>query len=323
MPNDPTSEQLSEPQLAPQLMEERNKPKESILDRVLKTKEEDLHPWEEVILPSKGMYYGGRIPGGIVEVKPMGLYADKVLATQRLVRSGEALEYIFKRYVKLPNDFDCLELLDDDRSFLLYYLRGITHGNSYEFVLTCPQCEGISEHEYDLNELWENATPPNEKLGQEPFSVRLPDLSDQLGEDFIVKVRFLRGHDTNEMLGTVKPSDGLPGRARARKKRDWRNKDKADEVRTFGETLDSTLEKNINKIIVEAGGETSRGKIRQLVDRLHSSDVNSIIEFLRQNSPGIDTVVETDCTRCSATIVTPLPITASFFRPEKRSRPRE
>jgi len=316
-------ESLSEPKLSPQLTKKKIKPKESVLDRVLKTKEEDLHPWEEVVLPSRGLYYDGQIPGGVVEVKPMGLYADKVLATQRLVRTGEALEYLFKKYVQLPNDFDHLAMLDDDRSFLLYYLRGITHGNFYEFMLTCPHCDGVSQHEYDLNELWSDATPPNEKLGKEPFAVRLPKLSEQAGEDFIVKVRFLRGHDTMEMLGAVKPSDGLPGRARARKKRDWRNKDNADKVRNMGETLDSTLERNINKIIVEAGGEKNRGKIRKLVDRLHSTDVNAIIEFLRDNSPGIDTVVETDCVRCSTTIITPLPITASFFRPEKRTKLRE
>jgi len=325
-----SQDQMSEPNLSPDLQQEMEtaaeaKPvrKESVLDRVLKKKEDDFFPWEEIILPSKGLYYDGQVPGGVVEVKPMGLYADKVLATQRLVRSGEALEHIFKKYVKIPNGFKHIDLLDDDRSFLLYYLRGITHGNEYEFLLTCPQCERTSEHEYNFNELWENATPPNEALGVEPFSVVLPELSDRLGEDFIVKVRFLRGHDTMEMLGAVKPSNGLPGQARSRKKKDWRSNSKEDVVRDFGESLDDTLERNINKIIVEAGGETSRSKIKQLVDMLHSQDVNAIINFLKTNSPGIDTVVETDCPRCSTSIITPLPITASFFRPEKRQRHRE
>lgn len=295
----------------------------SLLDKVLKTNEDDLHPWEEVVLPSKGLYYEDKVPGGVVEVKPMGLYADKVLSTQRLVRSGEALEYLFKKYVKLPNGFDHLDLLDDDRSFLLYYLRGISHGNIYEFVLTCPHCGAFSEHEYNLNELYETVTPPNPNIGVEPFSVRLPEISEFIGEDFNVKVRFMRGYDTMDMLGTTKASQGLPGRARSRKKKDWRNKENRDKIKSFGETLDETLERNINRVIVEAGGETNRHKIQQLVEKLSSADINTIIDFLRENSPGIDTSIETDCSSCGTVIIAPLPITASFFRPKKQRGSRE
>jgi hypothetical protein len=298
-------------------------PKKSLLDRVLSTSEDDLHPWEEVVLPSKGLYYEGEVPGGVVEVKPMGLYADKVLTTQRLVRSGEALEYIFRKYVKLPNDFDHSSLLDDDRSFLLYYLRGITHGNEYEFILTCPHCEAVSDHEYDLNELYDTVTPPNVSIGEEPFSVRLPGLSEVVGEDFYVKVRFLRGYDTADLLGTNKPSQGLPGRARSRKKKDWRNKDQRDKIKNHGENLDETLERNINRIIVEADGDQSRSRIKQLVAKMASTDVNAIVDFLRENSPGVDTSIETDCSSCGTVIVTPLPITASFFRPKKGRGSRE
>lgn len=299
------------------------KSKKSLLDKVLGTSEDELHPWEEVVLPSRGLYYDGEVPGGVVEVKPMGLYADKVLTTQRLVRSGEALEYIFRKYVKLPNDFNHLNLLDDDRSFLLYYLRGITHGNHYEFLLTCPHCGAASNHEYDLNELYETVTPPNPDIGEEPFLVRLPDLSELCGEDFCVRVRFLRGYDTAEMLGTTKPSHGMPGRARSRKKQDWRNKSSEDKIRDRGESLDETLERNINRIIVDADGETDRGRVRKLVDKMSSADINSIVEFLRDNSPGVDTSIETDCTACGTVIVTPLPITASFFRPQKSRTARE
>lgn len=292
----------------------------SLLDKVVEADEDELHPWEETMLPSRGIYYNGLIPGGVVEIKPMGLYADKVLATQRLVKSGEAIDYIFKKYVRLPNDFEHQDLLDDDRTFLLYYLRGVSHGNAYEFVLTCPSCEAPSEHEYDLNELYETVTPPNPDLGVEPFPIRLPDFSEFVGEDFYVKVRFLRGYDTMEMMGATKPSHGLPGRARSRKKKDWRNRHNADKIRSFGETLDETLEKNINRIIVEAAGEKDRGKIEKMVDKMSSDDITTIIDFLRENSPGVDTSIETECTACGTTIITPLPITASFFRPKKTRR---
>lgn len=303
--------------------------KKSVLDKILNQEEDQLQPWEETILPSRGVYYNGAIPGGVVKVKPFGLYADKVLSTQRLVKSGEALEYIFKKYVQLPKDIDQLDLLTDDRVFLLYYLRGITHGNKYEFVITCPQCNHMAEHEYNLNELYESARGPIADLGKEPFKIVLPHLSDAAGIDFWIKVRFLRGRDSMEMVGTTKPSHGLPGRARTRKNRGRKmNRQEAVEsVREFGETLDETLELNINRVIVEVMedveselGSRDRHKIQQLVGKMHSSDIATIMDFLRDNSPGIDTMIEADCTNpvCGITMIVPLPITESFFRPKRR-----
>lgn len=296
----------------------------SLLDAVLEKNEDELHPWEKVVLPSRGLYYDGLIPDGVVEVKPFGLYADKILSTQRLVKSGEALNYLYKKYVKLPNDFDCLNLLDADRTFLLYYLRGITYGNEYEFILTCPECSQKSMHEYDLNELYSTVTPPNPDLGDEPFPVRLPDLSDVCGTDFYVKVRFLRGYDSMDMLGASKANIGLPGRARSRKKKDWRSRiTEEDTIRDRGDTIDDTLERNINRLIVEAGGETDRRKIRMLVDKLSSADISEIMDFLRLNTPSIDTSIEADCPSCGSVITTQLPITDQFFRSKKRRRHRK
>ena len=295
----------------------------SLLDKVLSSDEGQLHPWADAVFPSKGAYYDDLIPGGVIRIKPMGLYADKVLSTQRLVRTGEALDHIFKKYVELPNDFNHLDLLTDDRVFLLYYLRGITHGNEYEFVVTCPHCGGTAEQEYDFNDLWQTATGPNPELGPEPFKIVLPYLTETLGEDFWIKIRFLRGRDSMAMLGASNKNSGMPGRARNRKKKG--RQEAFDEIKEFGNTLDETLEKNIDRIIVEVMGETSRSKIKQLVERLHSTDVATIMDFLRENSPGIDTMIEADCNNsmCGLTMTVPLPITESFFRPKRNRRTRE
>lgn len=298
---------------------------EEILDQVLNQKDEELLPWETVVLPSKGLYYDGQIPNGAVEARPMGLYADKVLTTQRLVKTGQAIDYIFKHCVRLPDGVDQLELLASDRIFLLYYLRGITHGNEYEFVLQCPYCDQKSQHEYDLNDLWETKQgPPLDENGvplQEPFKVVLPYLSERTGQEFWVKVRFMRGRDSMDMLGANMPkADGLPRRARNRKKR---GKYTYDPIKERTEDLDETLEKNINRIIVEAMGSDDSNKIKKLVDNMHSKDIAAITDFLRDNSPGIDTAIETDCPSCQAIISAPLPITETFFRPEKRRRARE
>lgn len=298
---------------------------EDLLDQILSKKEEELIPWQEITLPSKGLYYDGRIPGGKVQVRPMGLYADKALATARLVKTGKAIDYIFQHCVRLPDpDFEVLDLLSDDRVFLLYVLRGITHGNEYEFFLKCPACDSNSQHEYDLNDLWETMQePPVDEDGSplvEPFKLVLPYLSDQVGEDFWVTVRFLRGKDNMDFMGADPGKDLSPRKARNRKNRGKRPV--YDPVGERSEDLDETLEKNINRVIVSVMGVEDRRKIQALVERLHSEDIAVITEWLRMNSPGVDTSIETDCPHCSAVIAAPLPITESFFRPKKRRRPR-
>ena len=296
-----------------------------LLDQVLAKKDDELIPWQSITLPSKGHYYDGQIPNGVVKIKPMGLYADKVLATSRLIKTGQAMDYIFKHCVRMPNDFDPLDLLSDDRVFLLYILRGVTHGNDYEFILNCPSCDNHSQHEYDLNELWETRQEPpvdsNDLPLQEPFKIVLPYLSQQVGDDFWVTVRFLRGRDTMDFLGTVSHDAGLPGKARNRKNRG--KKPVYDPIGETSENVDEALENNINRVIVSAMGVEDRDKIGKLVEKMHSEDIGTISEWLRLNSPGIDTSIETDCPHCKAVINAPLPITESFFRPKKRRGSRE
>lgn len=295
---------------------------ESLLDEFLSRSQEEIRPWESVILPSKGLYYGGALPGGVVEVRPWGLYADKVMATQRLARSGESLNYLFKHHVRLPGEFDPLNLTADDRIFLLWYLRGITHGSDYEFIVKCPECEQPGPHNYDLTELWSTVRFPDESLGNEPFKVVLPICTEQVKRnhpdaEFWVKIRFLRGYDTMDMMDVNAPA-GV-GRARNRN----RKKDLVrDKIVERGDNLDETIEKNINRVIVEVMGSTNRSKIQEFVKKLHAADIAAIMDFLRDKSPGIDTSIQTDCpnAQCKATFVVPLPITESFFRPTRPPR---
>ncbi len=42
----------------------------------------------EIILPSQGLYYGGKIPEGKVQIRPMGLHTEKIFATPRLAMTA-------------------------------------------------------------------------------------------------------------------------------------------------------------------------------------------------------------------------------------------
>jgi hypothetical protein len=292
---------------------------EELVTRLIGASEDQLIPWEECHLPSKGLYYGW--PDGMVMVRAMGQAAEKVLATQRLAQSGQSIDYLFRECCKFPNGFDPVDLLLGDRVFLLYYIRGITHGNFYEFAVTCPNtsCGAVSTHTYDLNDLARTITWSKPEAGGEPFRIVLPYMSKAVGREFWVGVRFLRGYDANDILAkrkmkqkmTAKPGGGVKTKGaspfEARKQR-----------QAESQAIDDSITDNMSKIIVSVFGVTDQLTIRQFVDKMHAQDTATVRDWLKDNTPGIDTTVTVTCPECSTEFTVELPITENFFRPSKR-----
>lgn len=303
---------------------------EDILDRVIQAPSEQLIPWEQVELPSKGLYYNWS--SGVIDVRPWGIQVDKILATDRMIQSGQAIDYVLAECCKFPPGFDPAELLVGDQIFLLYYLRGITHGNVYEFAAKTPNGE-MNHYVFDMNELSQTIQYADETLGDEPFQIRLPYLSEIVGRDFTVGVRFLRVRDTQSIArmrravnkGTnvntakVRNKNARQIAAQRRKQRQAQDPKQATLAAKQSIPVDDALAKNIEVLIVEANGSRDRMKIRQLVnsDKFHSSDSAVIREWLANNSPGIDTTVELTDPDTGDTFPVMLPITESFFRPQE------
>lgn len=285
---------------------------EELVSRVLELSEDKLIPWEECHLPSKGIYYGW--PDGVVMVRAMSQVAEKILATQRLAQSGQSIDYLFRECCKFPSGFDAADLLLGDRVFLLYYLRGITHGHNYEFAVTCPHCSAVSTHVYNLNELSRTIKWAKSELGHEPFTIRLPYLSRITNRNFTVGVRFLRSFDANDILSKRKARKKMfakPGSVKNNRQNPVNIKDQQSQMRE----LDDSISDNMSKIIVNVMGVTDVFVIRQFVEKMHAQDTSAIREWLKDNTPGIDNTITVQCPECSNEFTMELPITESFFRP--------
>ncbi len=288
-----------------------------LLDAVLQLPQERLIPWEACPLPSQGFYYGGWGAAG-VQVRAMGQAAEKILATQRLAQSGQSIDYLFRECVRFPDPaFDPMDLLVGDRMFLLYYIRGITHGNVYEFAITCPnpQCTKSSTHTYDLNRLASTVQAAKPELGPEPFKVTLPYMSSCVGRDFWVSLRFLRGRDTNNMIAMRRTKKRIATPA-ARAGKEVRNP--FAERQREQVVIDDTLTENLQLVIQSIMDIPDRGRINQFVEKMHATDTAAIREWLRENSPGIDSSVALNCPECGQEFNVELPITESFFRPTQK-----
>ncbi len=290
---------------------------EEFLRKLLSTPDEQLIPWEECVLPSRGIYYGW--PDGTIFVRAMGQAAEKVLATQRLAQSGQSIDYLFRECVRFPAGFQPEDLLIGDRVFLLYFLRGITHGNMYEFAVTCgnEECGKTSTHSYDLNELAGTIQWADPSLGVEPFRVDLPYLSKATGKEVYVSIRMLRGGDVNDILNrrkTRKKMFARPGGIKTRGRNPFENR------QSDSQAVDDSLSENLEKLIVNVMGVSDPLMMRQFISKMHAQDTATVREWLKDHTPGIDTTITVTCPECSNEFTIELPITEGFFRPTKSGR---
>jgi hypothetical protein len=284
-----------------------------IVDIIARATPEQLIPWEETTLPSKGLYYGWT--SGVVQVKAWSAKIDKILATARLAQTGQSIDYMLKECCRFPDGFDIQDMLVGDQIYLLYYLRGITHGNEYEFATTCPnqQCQQVAAHNIDLNELVNTIVWADESLGSEPFRIDLPYLSKTIGRAVSASIRYLRVRDASQIQRAKKAQNviGNTSRARIRPRGPQQPVDRSHEEIT----LDDIVTQNIETVIVDIMGSTDRFKIRSIVSKMHSTDLAVIREWLQEHTPSIETMVEMQCANCGETHRAMLPITESFFRP--------
>jgi hypothetical protein len=286
-----------------------------IVDIISRASPEQLIPWEETTLPSKGLYYGWT--SGVVSVRAWSAKIDKILATARLAQTGQSIDYMLKECCRFPDGFDIQDMLVGDQIYLLYYLRGITHGNEYEFATTCPnqQCGQTATHTIDLNELVNTIIWADESLGSEPFKINLPYLTKTTGRDISASIRFLRVRDASSIQRTKKAQNILGGSSRARIKPRDRVMQQVDHSHDEV-ALDDIVTQNIETVIVDIMGVTDRFKIKSIVNKMQSTDLAVIREWLSEHTPSIETMIEMQCAGCGETHRAMLPITESFFRPQ-------
>lgn len=286
---------------------------DKLFEEILKT--DDALPWCDAYLPSRGLFYGPDspipttpVPDGLVRVRPMGLDVEKLVATPRY--QGKFVDLMIDKCVKFPGDFNQLDLLVGDRLFLLFFIRGITYGNQYQFALKCPGCNKTGIHDYDLNELAKTIKAADPSIVREPFKIILPYLSEKYGKEVWVKARFMRGRDNNAMQQ----------RTAFRKKVMTIKPKLASDKTVDDEQVDMSDESIVEKfclLITDILGITDPYKIKQFIEtKIHSRDAAVINIHLEEKCPSINAEIRVTCGHCGQEVDTTLPITAKFFRPQ-------
>lgn len=251
-----------------------------------------FEPAAELIeLPSHGYLYRNVtndpdiIEHGSVRIRPMTVHEEKILTTPRLIKSGQAIDMIFRNCIK--SNIDPQDLLSSDRVYLMLWLRSISYGNIYRFYLQSPDPNnpGRFEYEVDLsNHPIKEFDDPNIS---EPFEFTFPVCK------YTVYFRLPRGKDEIEIMKMQNQPK------------------KVDD-------LDESVVKRLSSIIVKLedpeGNEIEERHYDAFVNSLVARDASTWRNYIEEIDCGVEDIKDIEVPGSDYTFDSPIPITESFFR---------
>lgn len=251
--------------------------------------------YEPVDLPSRCIVYGDFeiSKDQKINVRPMTIAEEKLLSTPRLVKNGEAINKIFEQCIQdnLPPD----SILSIDRTYLLFYIRGISYGQMYDAEIKCPEC--------------------NEKFEEE---INLSDLEITFADD-----------DFNNDIMIVLPESKLKVWYRLPTGKDEKSlmTQRERKIKGFGSNvIDDTISiRNkllINRILDTEDGTVYEDKlyIGNICDALGVKDSAHLREEFTNPPFGVNTKIGLSCPYCYADFITEFPLDASFFFPKTKKK---
>lgn len=263
-------------------------PNNERMDELIRMLGNKTHRFEKVQLPSMGKFYNGSDgpQDGVVFLRPMTGQEEQILATPRFAKRGKAIDMIFEDCIQ--GKIDPGKLLSIDRTYLLIYLRIISHGPGYEVEVKCPECAHKYPSTVDLNQLSVETCP--EEFGPESLDDVLPD------SEFKFSYRLARGADDVEI-----------NQHRERRTKQW-----GDAAR------DDTMHYRTALLLNEIEGISDKAQIQQLASKLPIKDIAYIRDLINNPPFGIDTGVEMLCPSCYAEYTVDLPLESNFFFPSRK-----
>ncbi len=139
---------------------------------------------EKVTLPS----------GAEATIREMTATEEGFLASQKMLKSGEAFEKILRNCL-IEKDIDLDNMLVGDRYFLMLAIRRLTYGDDYDFKVRCASCGQTFNMSVNLADL------PIKKLEGDPdatHTITLPRTGKK------VTFRLLRGRDEKKIATTLR-----------------------------------------------------------------------------------------------------------------------
>jgi hypothetical protein len=240
----------------------------------------------ELVLPTKGIFYDEKVPGGRVTLEPMGTKEEKMLSAGRAGNVESILDRVFRTTLTCP--IPANELKTVDRFFLLVKLRVMSYGAEYHFNYKCEDCNQKVSGIINLDEM--EITHADDDM-QEPFEVTLPMKGDT------IQWKLLTGKDEANIRRTA---DGMHRKGRAQ------GGDPAYILRLC------------QHIVSVNNEERNIGDLIKYVESLKGQDSIVFRDAIEgRNEIGVNLLITCDCTypNCGWPTELILPFGPEFFRP--------
>lgn len=280
----PLQNTMAPPVYTPPILQSNDHIQKSAEFETLLSRLDSIITWEKISLPSKGKFYTN-IPSEL-HVKPMTGYEEQIMTSQRFVKKGEAIDKIFEKCIKEP--INPKELLVEDRTYILIFLRGISHTPEYDVEIKCPNCDFRFNEMIHLNSL--ELEICDDTFGPENLQGTLPT------SKFSYSYRFPTGAD-----------DVAVTNYREKRLKEF-SKDQEDDSWFF---RTATLLHNID-------GVTNKQELMFLLKKLPVSDVAHLRNEINDPPFGVNTLIPSVCVKCNEEFEAELPYDSNFFFPRKK-----
>lgn len=246
--------------------------------------------YEEIKLPSLGRFYDGSNgpQNGVIHVRPMTGEEEQILATPRFVRKGQAINMIFNRCVQecSQGQFDAEDLLTQDRTYLLIYLRGVSYTTEYDVEVTCPFTQSKFAYTIDLNELFVDYCP------------------NDFDEESLVGKLSKSGYSYSYRLANGRDEKAVQ-QYREQKNKNFDTTNQSDDTILY---RTATLLKDIN-------GVDNFTDLRTILKYLPVSDLSELRTVVNEPPFGVETKISIQSPFTMEEFEIELPLEANFFFP--------
>ena len=255
-----------------------------------------ITPTELIDIPSKGLYYPPEHPLHMkesIEIRHMTAKDEDTLTSRSLLKKGVAVDkmlndIITDKSIKVEN------MLIGDKNALIIASRISGYGAEYETKVTCPSCNTVNQHSFDLSD-YKMANPiPEEELQKLGININL-------NKNFVltlplsklnIEAKFLNGMDERNIIQRTQDNqkNNLP---------------------------ENAMTQQMKYFIVSVNGETDRRKINQFVDNMPAKDSKYLRNVYKNINPNVSMEQQFTCSSCDFQETMEVPFTSDFFWPKR------
>lgn len=252
-------------------------------------------PGKQVTLPSLGLPYEGKIPGGQCTVYSMKTVDEKLFAgINKRMDFEDVIDQLIARCTDIK-DLPPRELYLGDRLYLMMAIRMVSYGVNYAFQAGCPSCNARQQYDVNLESDLE-VKFADEAVWADPVEVTLPYSGDK------VSIRLFRGDDERKIIKYA--DQQLKGKAALG--------DPAYVFRLALHVIQVVSNEAERTIMPDPKGVIN--KAIRYIENLDAPDSSAIRDAIEEHTPGLMMALNLSCRSCGNTYDLTLPMSGDFFR---------